>query len=64
MKKGNRIRFKVANYTATHQRIEATGEVAEGTVIRREGDGLVVRVIGYELPFYVMPDDILEERNK
>ncbi len=60
MKTGTKIRFKVANYNAG-KRIEETGEVADGTVIRREGNGFVIRVEGHELPFYATHDDIIEE---
>lgn len=63
MKKSTRIRFKAANYSADHKLIEQTDEVAEGAIVKREGDGFVVRVEGHELPYYVMPDDIIEGNN-
>ena len=61
LKKGTHIRFNLVNYDKYYRRVETTGEVTEGTVIRREGDGYVVRVDGQQLPFYVKVEDILGE---
>ena len=61
IKKGSRIRFKIANYSSDLQFIEDTGEIAAGTVIKEWNGGLVVAVKGRELPFYVTPDNLTKE---
>lgn len=62
MKENTRIRFKVVNYGQGKQRIKETGEEAEGTIIRSDGDGYAVHVEGVELPYYVEPKDIIRDK--
>ena len=43
IKKGSRIRFKIANYSSDLQFIEDTGEIAAGTVIKEWNGGFSCR---------------------
>lgn len=61
MKKGKRIRFHIVNYTGHRLRVSPTGQVAEGEILKSDGTDYVVRVEGYTLPFFVSPDDIIDD---
>lgn len=61
MKKGDKIRFKVVEYTANGEVKRRTDQVLEGTVLYVYDGNYTVKVHGKKLPFFVEPDSIVKE---
>ena len=61
MKKGDKVRFKVVQYTANRGIKVETDEVKEGRCIGHDAEYLVVRVGSMKLPYLVHPDSVIQE---
>ena len=60
MKKGDKVKFKVIEYTPDRGIKVETDEVKEGQCIGHDAEYLVVRVGSMKLPYLVHPDSVIE----
>lgn len=60
MKKGDKVRFKVVQYTPDRGIKVETDEILEGTPIGFDEEYLVVRVPNTKMPYLVHPDSVIQ----